>query len=98
MCVVSAQFLCAPPLYVRFLCVLRIPVGFVGHPGRLRGTRPPDSPSNPSKISSSDTVALSPTLRSPNSFRGNTYKFPRKYCKQRTYVKANSFKCNTYKK
>jgi hypothetical protein len=26
--------------YVRFLCVLRIPVGFAEHPGRICGTRP----------------------------------------------------------
>ena len=32
-----------------------------------------------------------------NSFRSNTYDSPRKYCKQKTYSIAKSFKCNTYK-
>ena len=28
----------------------------------------------------------------------NTYESPRKCCKQKTYARANSFSCNTYKK
>ena len=31
------------------------------------------------------------------SFRCNTYGFPRKCCKQKTYGMAKSFRCNTYK-
>jgi hypothetical protein len=81
------KLLCAPALYVRFLYL-----------GRICGTRPPDSSSNPSKISSSETITLSPTLHLRNPFNYNTYKSPYKCCKQKTYAKANSFKCNTYKK
>jgi hypothetical protein len=33
-----------------------------------------------------------------NSFRCNTYKPPRKCCKQKTYGLAKPFRCNTYKK
>ena len=35
--------------------------------------------------------------RSSKSFGGNTYGHPRKCCKQKTYGKPNSFRCNTYK-
>ena len=34
----------------------------------------------------------------PNSFSCNTYGFPRKCCKQKTYGRTKSFSCNTYKK
>src|SRR5882724_9018083 len=37
-----------------------------------------------------------PTPR--KSFSCNTYGFPRKCCKQKTYGMAKSFRCNTYKK
>src|SRR6266446_6130347 len=40
-------------------------------------------------------VQLSP---SPKSFSCNTYETPRKCCKQKTYVIAKPFRCNTYKK
>ena len=59
---------------------------------------PPDSPSNSSKTFPSQTVTFSPTPRRHNSFRCNTYGLPRKWCKQKTYGGAKSFKCNTYKK
>src|SRR5712691_4338943 len=42
--------------------------------------------------------ALQPTARPPNSFSCNTYGFPRKCCKQKTYGRTKSFSCNTYKK
>src|SRR6266852_6863437 len=32
------------------------------------------------------------------SFRCNTYRPPRKCCKQKTYASAKSFRCNTYRK
>ena len=60
--------------------------------------RPPDSPSSSSKISPSHSVTFLPTPRPRKSFSGNTYGFPRKCCKQKTYGKAKSFSCNTYKK
>ncbi|SRR6267142_219150 len=60
--------------------------------------RPPDSPSNFFKISSSHPITFSPTLRPRKSFSGNTYGLPRKCCKQKTYGRAKSFICNTYKK
>lgn len=34
----------------------------------------------------------------PKSFSCNTYPLPRKCCKQKTYVRAKLFRCNTYKK
>jgi hypothetical protein len=43
-------------------------------------------------------LTFSPTDRSRKSFSCNTYGFPRKCCKQKTYRRANSFRCNTYKK
>jgi hypothetical protein len=43
-------------------------------------------------------LAFSPTDRSSNSFRCNTYGFPRKCCKQKTYDRPKPFSCNTYKK
>jgi len=60
--------------------------------------RPPGSPSNSAKIFPSRTVTFSPTLRPRKSFSRNTYETPRKCCKQKTYAKAKSFRCNTYKK
>src|SRR5882724_5766002 len=60
--------------------------------------RPPDSPSSSSKISPSHPVTSSPILRPRKSFCGNTYGIPRKCCKQKTYGKAKSFTCTTYKK
>ena len=65
------------------------------HPSNAR---PPGSSSNSSKISPSQTVTFSPTLHPHKPFSGNTYGFPRKCCKQKTYGKAKSFSCNTYKK
>jgi hypothetical protein len=44
------------------------------------------------------TVSPSPTPRPHKSFSRNTYGVPRKYCKQTTCDKTNSFSCNTYKK
>jgi hypothetical protein len=60
--------------------------------------RPPGSPSNPTKIVLSRTITFSPTLHPRKSFSRNTYAPPRKCCKQKTYAKAKSFRCNTYKK
>jgi hypothetical protein len=69
------------------------------HPAALANHgRPPSSPSNASKIFLSPPITFSPTVRYSKSFKCNTYKFPRKCCKQTTYSKINSFKCNTYKK
>jgi hypothetical protein len=59
---------------------------------------PPGSPSNSAKLSLSQSVTFSPTLRPHNSFTFNTYGLPCKCCKQKTYGKPNSFRCNTYKK
>jgi hypothetical protein len=68
------------------------------HPGSPTGNRPPGCPSNSSEIFPSQTVTFLPTVRSPNSFSGNIYKSPRKYCKQTTYAISKSFRFNTYKK
>jgi hypothetical protein len=76
-----------PANHVRFL-----------HPGSPTGNRPPGCPSNSSEIFPSQTVTFLPTVRSPNSFSGNIYKSPRKYCKQTTYAISKSFRFNTYKK
>jgi len=57
-----------------------------------------DPRSNSLKVFSSQSVTLSPTDRLRKSFICNTYETPRKCCKQKTYGKANSFSCNTYKK
>src|SRR5216683_1943211 len=43
-------------------------------------------------------VTFSPTLRPRKSFSGNTYGSPRRCCKQKSYGRAKSFSCNTYKK
>src|SRR5713226_2768139 len=45
-----------------------------------------------------NTITLLPTIRPRNSFSCNTYRYPRKCCKQKTYVRAKPFRCNTYKK
>ncbi len=58
----------------------------------------PGSPSNSLKIFPSHPVTFLPTPRPRKSFSGNTYGPPRKCCKQKTYGRANSFRCNTYKK
>src|SRR6266849_2648692 len=60
--------------------------------------RPPGSPSNFFRILPSHTVTFSPTPRSLKSFSCNTYGFPRKCCKQKTYGRAKPFRYNTYKK
>src|SRR5580700_5640685 len=60
--------------------------------------RPNDLRSNSLEISASQFVTLSPTQRPRKSFSCNTYETPRKCCKQKTYSKTNSFRCNTYKK
>src|SRR6266850_1210500 len=52
----------------------------------------------PSKSLGSHEVTFSPTVCSRKSFSCNTYGSPRKCCKQKTYGKTNSFRCNTYKK
>jgi hypothetical protein len=57
-----------------------------------------DLRSNSLGISPSQPVTLLPTDRARKSFSCNTYGPPRKCCKQKTYGKANSFRCNTYKK
>src|SRR2546422_6488226 len=59
---------------------------------------PPRGPSNFYKLFASLAVTFSPTNRSPNPFSCNTYGFPRKCCKQKTYGRAKPFRCNTYKK
>jgi len=59
---------------------------------------PPCGPSNSYKLFASLAVAFSPTAPSPNPFSCNTYGLPRKCCKQKTYGRAKSFSCNTYKK
>src|SRR5580704_8782 len=43
-------------------------------------------------------VTHSPTPRPHKSFSRNTYGSLRKCCKQKTYSKTTSFRCNTYKK
>jgi hypothetical protein len=35
---------------------------------------------------------------SPKSFRCNTYEYPRKCCKQKTYGLAKRFRCNNLQK
>src|SRR5258708_25825687 len=52
------------------------------------------------RLQPSDTkaVTFSPPLRFHKSFRCNTYRHPRKCCKQKTYGIAKPFRCNTYKK
>jgi hypothetical protein len=59
--------------------------------------RPPPS-SNSFEIVRPLKVNFSPTVRLRKSFSRNTYGFPRKCCKQKTYGAANPFRCNTYKK
>jgi len=54
-------------------------------------------PSNFFKIFPSHPVTFSPTHRPHNFFRCNTYVFPRKCCKQKTYGRTKFFRCNTYK-
>jgi hypothetical protein len=63
------------------------------------------APSPPAGYSLPDTRNLSAPHRhllcdgpSRKPFIGNTYGTPRKCCKQKTYRKHNSFRCNTYKK
>jgi len=63
-----------------------------------KSSRPPGSPSSYLKIIGPHKVTCSPTVRVRKSFSCNTYGFPRKCCKQKTYGRANSFRCNTYKK
>ncbi len=60
--------------------------------------RPPGSPPNSFKIIGPHEVPFSPTDRPCKSFSCNTYEFPRKCYRQKTYHGANSFSCNTYKK
>src|SRR5882724_6549884 len=60
--------------------------------------RPSGSSSNSSKISPSQAVAFSPTLHPRRPFSGNTYGFPRKCCKQKTYTISKSFSCNRVEK
>ena len=46
-------------------------------------------------------LLISKPLTSQNCFKSfscNTYRSPRKCCKQKTYGRPNSFRCNTYKK
>ena len=58
---------------------------------------PPGSLSNFSKFFPPLPVTFSPTVRSRKSFSRNTYGSLRKWCKQRTYGMAKSFRSNTYK-
>jgi len=60
--------------------------------------RPPGSPSNFFRILPPHTVPFSPTIHCRKSFSCNTYGFPRKRCKQKTYARTKPFRCNTYKK
>ncbi len=60
--------------------------------------RPPRGPSTSSKIFPSLPVTFLATERPRKSFSCNTYGPPRKCCKQKTYGRAKSFRCNTYKK
>jgi hypothetical protein len=60
--------------------------------------RRPGSPSIFPKVRPSRRVTFSPTPHPHKSFTSNTYKPPRNCCKQKTYRKSNSFRCNTYKK
>jgi hypothetical protein len=60
--------------------------------------RPPGSRSNYFKIFPSQAFTFSPTLRPHKSFRCNTYRSPRKCCKQKTYGLPKPFRCNTYRK
>ena len=43
-------------------------------------------------------TSLPPYFRFSKSFSCNTYRSPRKCCKQKTYAAAKPFRCNTYKK
>jgi hypothetical protein len=43
-------------------------------------------------------TSLGPDFLFPKSFSCNIYGFPRKCCKQKTYVTAKTFRCNIYKK
>src|SRR5260370_20067514 len=53
----------------------------------------PSRSSRPPQLLSRQQLA-----RPSNSFSCNTYGFPRKCCKQKTYGRTKSFSCNTYKK
>ncbi len=70
--------------------------GFLTRPANH--ARPPGSPSNSSKVFPSLPLTFSPTVRLRKSFSRNTYRSPRKCCKQKTYGMAKPFRCNTYKK
>src|SRR5260370_42591615 len=50
-----------------------------------KSSRPPGSPSSYLKIIGPHKVTCSPTVRVRKSFSCNTYGFPRKCCKQKTY-------------
>src|ERR1700687_5433254 len=50
-----------------------------------------------SKSPQSLPVTFSPIHRPHEFFRCNTYVFPRKCCKQKTYGRTKSFRCNIYK-
>jgi hypothetical protein len=58
----------------------------------------PRGPSNSFPFRPSHSVTFLPTAHVRKSFRCNTCRQPRKCCKQKTYGKPNSCRCNTYKK
>jgi len=60
--------------------------------------RPPSGSFNSFRIIGPREITFLLTVLSPNSFSCNTCGFHCKCCKQKTYRKTNSFRCNTYKK
>ena len=54
-------------------------------------------PSRGRRAPSPFLTSLPPYFLSSKSFRCNTYRSPRKCCKQKTYGTTKFFRCNTYK-
>jgi hypothetical protein len=46
----------------------------------------------------SQVITILGNSRPLKSFKSNTYGYPRKCCKQKTYSLSKPFRCNTYKK
>ncbi len=70
-----------------------VPVFVATHPRPIVSTRfrlPVDILTDPCPLITAHTCF--------KSFSCNTYGFPRKCCKQKTYGQAKPFRCNTYKK
>jgi hypothetical protein len=90
----------SPPDSLCVLCVLReLCVKSGPFPSLQRFNGPaPKRHSSVLESLPSQIVTLPPTPRPPKSFIRNAYGPPRKCCKQKTYGKPNSFRCNTYKK